>query len=253
MIGIATTFFWIFLIAFFISAFYSVKDVQFNLGDPRFGVNTSDEAFFSLPVSIVNRGLYDIGALRIFTEISDNENVAIINGSTYIPNIRRNYEVTVMHNMTVNVNDLLQSDQNYLFNDADLRIYALLGMTIAEMIPVEAAANLSVPWGAPLYNFALGQVQFSAYNSTHVIATVPISFQNHAFFDVAGNIQIRMYNSTHRRVGSGEMSVLAPSSSSYNGSLQFYALIARLTTTGRFEVYFSTSFFDYGPLVIPYG
>jgi hypothetical protein len=126
-------------------------------------------------------------------------------------------------------------------------------MSIAKMIPVEASANLSVRWGAPLYNFALGQVQYSAYNSTHLIATVPISFENHAFFDVAGNIRVRMYNSTNRRVGSGEISILALPNSSYNGSLQFYASIARLTASGRFDVYFSTVFFDYGPLVIPYG
>jgi hypothetical protein len=253
MIGIATTFFWIFLIGFLISAVYSVKDVQFNFGDPQFGVNANNEAFFSLPVSIINRGLYDISVFRIFTQISDNANIAIVNGSTSVPVIKRNDNVTVIHNMTVNVDDLLQADQNYLFNDTDLRIYAVLGMSIAKMIPVEASANLSVRWGAPLYNFALGQVQYSAYNSTHLIATVPISFENHAFFDVAGNIRVRMYNSTNRRVGSGEISILALPNSSYNGSLQFYASIARLTASGRFDVYFSTVFFDYGPLVIPYG
>jgi hypothetical protein len=155
--------------------------------------------------------------------------------------------------MSVNIDDLLNADQNYLFNDSDLRIYAVLGMTIAKMIPVEASSNLSVRWGAPLYNFALGQVQYSAYNSTHLIATIPISFENHAFFDVAGNVRVRMYNSTNRRVGSGEINILVPPGSSYNGSLQFYATIARLTATGRFDVYFSTQFFDYGPVVIHYG
>jgi hypothetical protein len=253
MIGIATTFFWIFLIGFFISAVYSVKDVQFNLGGPQFGINAYDEAFFSLPVSIVNRGLYDLSAFKIFTQISDNANIPIVNGTTKVPLIKRNDGVNVIHNMSVNIDDLLNADQNYLFNDSDLRIYAVLGMTIAKMIPVEASSNLSVRWGAPLYNFALGQVQYSAYNSTHLIATIPISFENHAFFDVAGNVRVRMYNSTNRRVGSGEINILVPPGSSYNGSLQFYATIARLTATGRFDVYFSTQFFDYGPVVIHYG
>ena len=253
MIDIATTFFWIFLIAFFVSAVYSVKDVHFDFGEPQIGVSADNEILFSLPVLIANRGFYDIGAFRVFTEISDSESFVIASGSTFVPVINRDNEVTVIHNMTVDVNDFLQRDQNYLFNDTELKIYAAVGMRIAEMIPVEASTNLSMPWGAPLYNFALGEAQYSAYNNTHLRATVPISFENHAFFDVAGNIQVRMYNNSNRRLGGGETSIVAPPNSPYNGYLEFYVSMARLTESGHFEVYFLTSFFNYGPLVIPYG
>jgi len=56
MIGIATTFFWIFLIAFFVSAVYSVKDVHFDFGEPQMDVTSHNKVVFSLPVSIANSG-----------------------------------------------------------------------------------------------------------------------------------------------------------------------------------------------------
>jgi hypothetical protein len=253
MIGIATTFFWIFLIAFFVSAVYSVKDLHFDFGEPQVSVNADNEVVFSLPVSITNRGFYNIGSFNISTEISDKEGFAITRGSTFIPVIKKNDAVTVTHNMTLDVNDLLQRDQNYLFNDSELKIYEALSMRIADAIPVQASTNFSMPWGAPLYNFSLGEPAYVRYNSTHFRVTVLISFDNHAFFDLVGDMRIRMYNSTGVRVGKVRTSLEAYANSHYSGFVEFYVSMAGTTSTGRFEVDFSTSTFEYGPLVIPYG
>jgi hypothetical protein len=253
MIGIATTFFWIFLIAFFVSAVYSVKDLDFDFGNPQMSVTADNEIVFSVPLSITNRGFYNIGSFNISTEISDKEGFAITSGSTFVPTINRNDMVTVTHNMTIDVNDLLQQDKNYLFNDTELKIYEAVGMKIADVIPVQASTNLSMPWGAPLYNFSLGEPTYAPYNLTHFRVTIPISFENHAFFDLAGDMRIRMYNSTGSRVGRARTSFEAYANSPYNGFIEFYVLMTGTTPTGRFEVSFSTPIFDYGPLVIHYG
>ena len=154
MIGIATTFFWIFLIAFFVSAVYSVKDVHFDFGGPQVSLTADNEMVFSLPVSITNRGFYNIGSFNISTEISDKEGFTITRGSTFIPVINKNDVATVTHNMTIDFNGLLQRDQNYLLNDTELKIYEAVSMRIADVIPVQASTNFSMPWGAPLYNFS---------------------------------------------------------------------------------------------------
>jgi hypothetical protein len=253
MIGIATTFFWIFLIAFFVSAVYSVKDVHFDFGGPQVSLTADNEMVFSLPVSITNRGFYNIGSFNISTEISDKEGFTITRGSTFIPVINKNDVATVTHNMTIDVNGLLQRDQNYLFNDTELKIYEAVSMRIADVIPVQASTNLSMPWGAPLHNFSLAEPAYAPYNLTHFRVTVPISFENHAFFDLVGDMRIRMYNSTGARVGRARTSLEAYANSPYNGFIEFYVSMTGTTPTGRFEVYFSTSIFDYGPLVIPYG
>ena len=253
MIGIATTFFWIFLIAFFVSAVYSVKDVHFDFGGPQVSLTADNEMVFSLPVSITNRGFYNIGSFNISTEISDKEGFTITRGSTFIPVINKNDVATVTHNMTIDFNGLLQRDQNYLLNDTELKIYEAVSMRIADVIPVQASTNFSMPWGAPLYNFSLAEPAYAPYNLTHFRVTVPISFENHAFFDLVGDMQIRMYNSTGARVGWARTSLEGYANSPYKGFIEFYVSMTGTTPTGRFEVYFSTSVFDYGPLVIHYG
>ena len=253
MIGLATTFFWIFLIAFFVSAVYSVKDVRFDFGEPQMDVTSDNKVVFSLPVSIANSGFYNIGSFNISTQVADKEGFTIMCESTFIPVINKNDLVTITHNMTMDVNDLLEQDQNYLFNDTELKIYEAVSMRIADVIPVQASTNFSVHWGAPLYNFSLGEPAYAPYNSTHFMVTVPISFDNHAFFDLVGDMRIRMYNSTDARVGRGRTSLEAYGNSPYNEFIEFYVSMTGTTPTGRFEVYFSTSIFDYGPLVIPYG
>jgi hypothetical protein len=253
MIGIATTFFWVFLIGFAVSAFYSVKDVHFDFGEPQVSMTADNQVLFSMPITIENSGYYNIGFFNVTTEILDENGSQIMRGSTSIPVIRRVDRITVMHNVTVDTDDLLQNHQNYLFNDSELNINMLLGMHIAEVIPVQVSANLSAPWGAPLYNFSLGEIAYSVYNMTHMRAVVPISFENHAFFDLTGNILMRMYNSTDSLLGEGQTAITAVQHSPYNGFIEIYISTLGITPSGRFEVYFTTPFFNIGPLVTPYG
>jgi len=253
VMGIATTFFWVFLIAFSVSAIYSAKDVHFDFGEPQMWVNANNETVFSLPVSVANRGFYNIGSFNLTTEISDEEGLIITRESTFIPVIRKSEELTTSHNVTIDVNDLLQIDQKYLFNDAELKIYGIVNMIIAKVIPVQASTNVSIPWGAPLCNFIFGKPEHTAYNYTHLRVVVPISFENHAFFDLSGKIQIRMYNSANTLVGDGQVAIEVRSNSLYHGYTELYVLIAGMTESGCFEVDFLTSFFNYGPLVVSYG
>jgi hypothetical protein len=253
MIGIATTFFWIFLIIFSVSAFYSVKDLQFAFGEPQMSLTSDNELLFSLPITIANHGYYDIGFFKIMTEILDDEGFIIMQGSTLVPIIVKDEKVVITHNMTIDVDDMLESSQSYLFNDSDLKIYAMVGMRLAELIPVQASTNLSMPWGAPLYNFVLGEAQYEPYNLTHFSVTVPISFENHAFFDLAGTILVRMYNNTGSLLGRGTTNIETVQHSPYNGLIRFYVSTVGITESGHFEVYFQTPLFKYGPLVIPYG
>lgn len=256
IIGIATAFFWIILIVFSVSAAYSVKDLQFDFGEPQIGITSDNKILFSLPITIINKGYYNIGFFNVTTEVSDKEGFTITRGTTFIPIIQKGKGITTTHNTTIDVNDLLQSNQAcafYLFNGTELKILEVVSMRIAEVIPVQASTNLSIAWGAPLYNFTLGEIEYIACNQTHLRAIIPISFENHAFFDLTGSIQICMYNSTDMLVDEGQTTIEARQNSPYRGYIELYVLTAEMTETGYFEVYFLTPFFSYGPLVIPYG
>jgi len=252
MISIATTFFWIFLIVFLVSAVYSFKDVRFDFGEPQIGLTSDNRILFSLPITIDNKGYYNIGSFNVTTEILDKEGFMITRASTFIPVIEKSRQIMATHNVTIDVNDLLKNSQDYLFNDTELEVRETVSIKLAEVIPVQASTNLSMPWGAPLYNFTLGKIEYAGFNGTHMAATIPISFENHASFDLTGSFQMRMYNSTNTLVSKGQTTIETPQHAAYSGYIELNVPIVGITESGYFEVYFLTPFFEFGPLVIPY-
>ena len=253
MIRIVTAFFWIFLFAILITAAYSSRDLQLTFGQPKLGMTLDNKLLVSIPITIINKGLFNVEYLNITTKIIDQDGFEIANGSTFIPVVEKDQQVTKTHNMTVDLNDLLQRNRNYLFDDTKLGINEIGSIRIAGIIPVEASMNVSIPWGAPLYNFTLGQYQYILVNNTFVSVTIPVSFDNHASVDLNGNIQTRMYNNTDGLIGSGLIDIDVSQNSPYNGQIEFVVQTKEITESGHFEGYLHTSFFDYGPIVIPYG
>jgi len=253
MMGLATTFFWIFLIAFVASVGYSAKDLQFGFGELQTSVTSDNDLLFSLPINIANRGYYNIGFFNVKTEVSDADGVMIARGDTLMPIIRKGESVTILHNMTLDIDEVLSTHMDYLFNDNELNITESVSLRVADFIPIQASTNFSVPWGAPLYDFAIGNPAYSVINMTHFRVAVPLNFENHALFDIAGNAQISMYNGAHVRAGEGQTVIAAVQHSSFSGIVEFYMRAADVTPSGSFEVCFQTPLFDYGPMVIPYG
>jgi hypothetical protein len=253
MIGIATTIFWIFIILFGVSAIYSVKDVGFDFGEPQFSMTSNNEILFSIPITIVNNGLYNIGHFNATTEILDQQGLPFASGSTFVKVIGKDARVVTYHNVTIKADDVLKQGESYLFNDSQLSARETVGLWVAEVIPVQASANQSLPWGAPLYGFQLRTPQYSYHNRTYVRADVPISFENHAPFDVVGNIQIRLFSDANVYAGEGQTDIAAVQHSPYEGVVQVYVSTRAVPTSGFFEVTFTTSLFTYGPVVVKYG
>lgn len=253
MIGVATTIFWIFLIVFTVSAAYSAKDIEFRFGEPQTTVAANDQLLFSLPITVVNRGLYNIGHFNVTSRVSDPYGSEITRSSTLVSVIRKGQNVTAYHNFTLNIDDLLQNYQSYVFNDTDLVVNESVGFWLAEVIPVQASGNMTIPWGAPLYGFTVGEPTARAYNSTHSIISVPVEFENHAFFDLAGTLEVQLRNTRHQ-IGQGQTDIMVIQGSRYNGFVDVYVTNSHASMTrGNIELYFSCPYFSYGPLVIPIG
>jgi len=250
---ITIIFLWILLIAFSISVAYSVKDLDFSFG--KLNMKTSKDGFlmFSLPLKIVNKGYYNIASLNFSTRILVGENFASNVQSTYVPVIGKGEEKIVNHNITINVNRLVEENQKYLFNDTSIIVSVFLGMKLAELIPVQASTNISMPWGAPLYNFTLEEPIYSHFNETHLKITVPINFQNHAVFDINGSIHVDMYDNRSVFLGDGQTTLNVPSGSNFQAFIEFYVKAEAQAKSGFFKVYFQTAYFNYGPMVFRYG
>ena len=257
VLGIATFIFWVFLVAFIALAAYSIKDLNFGLGEPRFAAAPNDQLLFSLPMYIDNRGFSSLKAFHLTTVFLDTEGSKISSASTFVPVIPPGENVTIFHNVTLNMNDLLDKDEQYLFNDCSLTASVTAGLTFAELLPAQISTNMTYPWGAPFYNFTLGQLSYRYLSATNSSVTVPMSFENHAAFDVDGSIRVELCDSAGSLLSESQTALNVTSHSSYKGDLEFRVPLnlAALSAArnGHFNVYFSTSLFEYGPMVIPYG
>jgi hypothetical protein len=253
MIGLATMFFWVFLIAYCVVAVYSFRDIQFEFGDPQTSMIQDDRMLISLPIIIHNRGYSNLGHLNVTTKIADTKDALITEANSFVPVIRRNEEVIMLHNLTIDIPDMLQNHQDLMFVDTDLKIYQAVGMSIAELVPVEALSNSSMAWGAPLYGFALGTPEYALYNTTHIRVSVPVNFENHAFFDVAGNITVRMFSSDDLIIGQGQTAVYVPQHFTFSGIVDLYIANLIPSRNAYFDVTFQSPLFSYGPWVIPLG
>ena len=84
-----------------------------------------------------------------------------------------------------------------------------------------------------------------------------MSFENHAIFDIAGNIRIELYDSGDSLLSESQTVLYVPQYSSYEDTIEFTLPLSAssLSTvqSGHFEVYFDIGVAQYGPLVIPYG
>ncbi|MEM2106047.1 MAG: hypothetical protein QXV21_06265 [Candidatus Bathyarchaeia archaeon] len=244
MISVATALFWIFLAAFTISAVYSfIKDVRFGFGELEMSTNLTEqnEMVLCLPITVENKGLFNIGFFNITTEISSIEGDIIARGNTCIPIIGRNTIIAIRHNITVNVAELFQEKSNLIFNDTTFVLYEAVSMSVAEVIPFAASTNVTIPWGAPLYNLNIGEPE-RVVNGTHTLIRMLINFENHSFFDVAGNLSIRIYNLEGAVINETQTFIEAPSST-------FYSDYAEIGVEGtavplRLEFYLQTPIFN---------
>jgi hypothetical protein len=249
IISIATSAFWVFLIIFSASALYSMKDIRVSLGDPHTSITDDNELLFSFPVYVVNTGYYNLAQLNVSTEIFNQSRVAIAQGSTVMPLIRAGETTNATHNMKVNLTDLSENNQHLLFDDSELMLNVMVNMKAAEVIPVQASYNSSIQWGAPLYDLRIGSAQYATFNATHALVSIPISFENHAFFDLTGTVQVSVYSMANTRLTKVQSSIQTPQHSQYAENMKLCVPLTASNGT-RVEVSFVTPLFSLGPLVI---
>ena len=257
MLGIATTVFWIILVGFIASAGYSLKDLNFGVGEPQFTGSSDHDLVLTLPLFIDNRGYYSLESFNLTTVFSDRDGNEISRGSTFLAVIPQGKNTTILHHVALGMDSIAQRASQYLFEDSAFTCAVTAGVNFAEILPTTLSTNVTFPWGAPLYNFQLGQPQFNTANVSSVKGKVPLSFDNHAAFDVTGNIRVKIYDTQDTLLAEGQTDINVPKRAGYRGDLAFSvpatSTLSTASLRGHFEVYFSTPMFEYGPLVILFG
>jgi len=245
----ATSIFWIILLLFTVTAVYSAFQIRPGFGDPS--VSTSgDTLIVSLPFGLYNGGFYDISRFNITTVVSDSHGSKISSSSTFVATISKGENTSIIHNMSLNIGQMATSDLSFLlFNDSELNVTAILMLTYANAFPFEITANISMPWGAPLANMAIGNISITPFNSTHVRALVPLSFENHSYLEMSGTARLEVVDSAGNVVGEGATMFYAPSENRFETNVGVL-LSASSAIIREVRLYFQTPFLTYGPVVV---
>jgi len=244
-LGWAATIFSIFLLLFTITSAYSALLIAQGLG---FGEPTTSVhgriLVVSLPFRFGDTGLYDIADFNVTTLIRDRNGFSISESSTFVPLIpRASSNFTVEHDILLDASKLAAGNLSYLlFNDTDLTVDAILKLNFARVIPIELGTNISLPWGAPLYGLAVNNISATMLGPNSYRATVIISYENHAFFDLDGTVELQLLDNAGNQLGTGTTNLLAR-----GGQIPFQINVPNPQRIATARLFFRTSYFNYGP------
>ena len=246
MLIIATIILWIVILFFSVTAVYSVMNLGINIGEVQM-LPSSNGITFSLPFSITNNGYYELADLNLTTRVTDPNGTVLDLTETFVPSIPRGSNVNATHTIPIDLDSILSMDQvSLLLNDSSFNVEIFAGLNFARAIPVQLSTNTTIPWGAPFAHFSMGTISVSPHNSTHVEATIPVSFENHAIIDITGTLKLEVYNDSNEHIASGIARINAPSQQSYADSLLVYMGqrdILKLTSSGKMHLIFETPVF----------
>jgi len=246
MLSIATIILWLVIVFFSATAVYSVMNLGINLGEVQM-LPSSKGITFSLPFSISNNGYYELADLNLTTRVTDSAGTVLDITETLVPSIPRGTNVNASHTIPIDLDTILTMDHvPLLLNDSEFTVEILAGLNFARAVPVQISTNATIPWGAPFAHFSVGRISVSPHNSTHVEASVPVSFENHAIIDITGTLKLEFINDSSEKIASGMTSISVPPQQGYADRILVYTMqqdILKITSSGNLHLIFETPVF----------
>jgi hypothetical protein len=131
-----------------------------------------------------------------------------------------------------------------LLNDSTFNVNVALKLNYARAVPFRISSNFTMPWGAPLSNLSLGTPSLTPSG-----AVIPINFENHSFFVLTGTMRLEIVDNHNNVVGENATALNVQSQSGYRTELDV-SISGDPANIREARLYFQTSVFNYGPLVM---
>jgi hypothetical protein len=211
----------VFLVTAVYSAFQTVLMAQ-GLGLDQFQISFSDSGLvLSMPMTINNTGYYDMSDFKITTTLKDYNGTTLTAKSTIIEEIKKGSTEFRLHNLSLSLTDILSNMTYLLFHDTEFKMDFSIGFKYAYTLSFQLGMmNMSMPWEAPLYGLNVTDLDPSSFNGTHLLADITLGVENHSFFDIAGNLTLKVYNEMEGYLGSGIGLVHVPSGSRFSERIE---------------------------------
>lgn len=205
---------------------YTVASTLTNLerGEPSFEVAGS-MIDLTIPITLVNEGFFAISSLSITTRTAAPDGSSLGEGTTGPISLAPGESTSILHKFTIDLSNMSpQTLNSLLYEDGTLALNLDVSTAIAPFIKTNLSAEGTLPWGAPLGNLRFGDSVFSNHNSTHVLVSVPLSFENRSpFVDIDAKVRATVFNATSNTlIGSGQLDVIAPSGTSFSSVIQTF-------------------------------
>lgn len=214
-LGWTTTILWILIILFSGTVVYSAMQIRMNFEEEPEVTHSNNALTMSIPFSINNGGLYDISELNITTLIVAENETSISHSTSLVPLIPKTSEVNKTHDISLSLDDIMAKNLTHMFlNDTDLKVDMFVALTYAHAIPLRISSNLTMPWGAPLYNLAVAGISIDSPDQVNV----SLSFENHAVFSLNGTIRLEIVDSNNQ-THSGTTDIFVLSEDSYDKAI----------------------------------
>jgi hypothetical protein len=241
------------MVFFAATSVYSALNLKMGFGQPQV-FPSSGLMIISVPLFVNNTGLYDLSELNMTITVTDCNKSLVSTSTTFVPSIPHGTSIETAHNVSMSPEDMTSKLQDILFNDSVLDLDLCLKLNFARAIPLQVSTNMTLPWGAPLYNFSIGQVSYNFLNFTHQEAKIPVSFENNSpYFGVDGFMRVEIHNDNGELLGFSVSDLNVPSYSGYDGQVKMIIDVSKVTGSGEVHLFFETSAFSIGPLVVQYG
>jgi len=223
MLTVATIILWVVILFFSVTAVYSVINVGVNIGEAQM-LPTSNGIKFSLPFSINNNGYYEIADLNLTTRVIDPDGQVLDLTETLVESIPQGETVNASHTIAIDLDDILSMNHlTLMLNDSNFTVEIFTGLSFARAIPVQLSTNVSLPWGAPFADFAVGDLSVSQRNSSYIEAAVPVSFENNAPINISGTLKLEIYDSSDENIASGVTGINVAANQNFRDNILIYA------------------------------
>jgi hypothetical protein len=200
----------LFLITVFYSASLLLNNESVRVGEFQQKIFEED-LILSMPITLNNTGYYDITNFHISTTLKDSEDIVLTQDNLTISQILKGQAESITHNITVSLKDV----QSLLYEDILFKIETSVSFRYAYSLGFNIRMiNMSIPWGAPLYNLQLEEANIVSLNESQIMIEITLNVENHYPLDINGVLNYKVYNETGASVGSGTEPIVISSGES---------------------------------------
>lgn len=143
-LGLAIAVFWLLLFVTIALTAYSAKDLDFDIGEPRFLAPSEEQLIISLPLYVDNRGYCSVKQFHVSTIFIDVEGMEISRATSFVPVILQGEKIILFHNATLSISRLLERNEGYL-HDEQITASITIGFNLADLLPTQISTNLTFP------------------------------------------------------------------------------------------------------------